>query len=101
MAERKTDAKKQAESASFETALERLETLVGEMEEGKLGLETLIARFEEGQKLIAFCSKKLNEVERRIETLVKKGDRLEAEPFDPSAPEPAPEPTAEPDDAPF
>lgn len=67
---------------SFEAALQRLETVVKEMEGTDLGLDTMIARFEEGQKLISFCDSKLNEVDRRIEMLVKKGDRVEAEPFD-------------------
>jgi len=67
---------------SFEKALERLETIVAEMEGGKVGLEEMIRYFEEGQKLIALCTGKLNEVERRIEILVKKGDGVAAEPFD-------------------
>jgi exonuclease VII small subunit len=41
----------------------------------------MIARFEEGQALIAFCGQKLNEVERKIEILVKKGNAVAAEPF--------------------
>ena len=56
----------------------RAETLEG----GSLSLEDMIARFEEGQGLIKFCSHKLNEVERRIEILVKKGDEIAAEPFE-------------------
>ncbi len=81
MTERKTD--KKGETENFEASLERLENIVREMEGGKLGLETMIERFEEGRKLIGFCSKKLNEVERRIETLVKQGDTLSTEPFEP------------------
>jgi exodeoxyribonuclease VII small subunit len=76
---------KPEDGPSFEKSLERLETIVGEMEDGKLGLEDMIARFEEGQKLIKFCSIKLNEVERKIELLVKKGDKIETEPFEPEA----------------
>ena len=47
---------------TFEEALERLETIVGQMEDGSLGLDDLMARFEEGQKLIRLCSTRLNEV---------------------------------------
>lgn len=68
----------------FEQALERLETIVAEMEDGQLDLETMIARFEEGQRHLKACSAKLNEVERRIEMLVKQGDSFKLEPFDPS-----------------
>ncbi len=67
----------------FEKSLERLETVVEEMEGGDLSLEDMIKRFEEGQKLIGFCSKKLDEVERKIEMLVKKDDgKTEAVPFE-------------------
>ena len=73
---------KEKEGPSFENALERLEKIVEEMEKGSLGLEDMIARFEEGQKLIALCSRKLNEVEKRIEILVKKGGEVTTEPFE-------------------
>ena len=66
-----------AKEPEFEKALERLETIVAEMEGGELSLETMIKRFEEGRKLVGLCSRKLNEVERRIEILVKKGDDVE------------------------
>lgn len=71
----------------FEKSLARLETVVEEMEGGDLSLEDMIKRFEEGQKLIGFCSKKLDEVERKIEILVKKEDgSVDAEPFGKDAP---------------
>lgn len=42
----------------------------------------MVAAFEEGQKLAKLCSSKLNEVERKIELLVKKADgTAAAEPF--------------------
>lgn len=66
----------------FEKALERLEEVVADMEQGELGLDEMIARFEEGQKLIKFCSTKLDEVERKIEKLVRKDDEPVAEPFE-------------------
>lgn len=71
----------------FEKSLERLETVVEEMEGGDLSLEDMIKRFEEGQKLIGFCAKKLDEVERKIEILVRKGSgEVEAVPFGEDAP---------------
>jgi exodeoxyribonuclease VII small subunit len=73
------------EEQTFEKALERLERIVREMEEGELDLEDMIARFGEGQALIKYCSDKLNEVERKIEVLVKKGDDVVAEPLEPEA----------------
>jgi len=76
----KTD--KVEEKVSFEKALERLESIVSEMEGGSLSLDKMISRFEEGQSLLKFCTQKLNEVERKIEVLVKKGDKVSTEPFD-------------------
>ncbi|HPT15967.1 MAG TPA: exodeoxyribonuclease VII small subunit [Kiritimatiellia bacterium] len=52
------------------------------MESGELGLEKMVAAFEEGQKLVKLCSSKLNEVEKKIEMLVKNADgSVGAEPF--------------------
>ena len=67
----------------FEKSLERLETIVDEMEGGELALEQMIKHFEEGSKLVTLCSAKLNEVEQKIEKLVKKDDALASEPFEP------------------
>jgi len=68
----------------FEKSLERLETLVNEMETGNLPLEEMIKHFEEGSKLVTLCTKKLTEVEQKIEKLVKKGDGLAEAPFEPT-----------------
>ena len=65
----------------FEESLERLEKLVAEMEEGSLNLGKMIEHFEEGTKLVDLCSKKLNEVELKIEKLVKKDGELKEVPF--------------------
>ena len=86
MSKKKADVQDaNGEGPSFEKALERLETIVAEMEGGKLSLEDMMARFEEGQTLVKVCSGKLNQVERRIEILVKEGERVVAEPFDEDA----------------
>jgi len=66
----------------FEEALERLETLVSEMETGDLSLDQMIAHFEEGSRLTDLCGKRLSEVERRIEKLVKKDGKITTEPFE-------------------
>lgn len=69
-------------SADFEQSLERLEELVEEMEGGELSLEGMIKHFEEGSKLVGLCTKKLNEVEQKIEKLVKKDGELQEVPFE-------------------
>ncbi len=79
----KTDRKiaRPEEKIGFEKAMERLDKIVGEMESGSLTLEEMISRFEEGQSLIKFCGEKLNEVEKKVEMLVKKGDEITTEAF--------------------
>ena len=69
-------------NADFEKSLGRLEELVGEMEGGELSLEEMIKHFEEGSKLVGLCTKKLNEVEQKIEKLVKKDGELKEVPFE-------------------
>jgi exodeoxyribonuclease VII small subunit len=67
----------------FEDAIEKLEKIVAELEEGGLPLEKSLKKFEEGIKLSRFCSKKLKEAEKKIELLTKtaQGD-LETKPFE-------------------
>ena len=75
-------AEKTEKAQTFEKALARLEEIAAEMESGELGLEKMVAAFEEGQKLVKLCSTKLNEVEKKIELLVKNADgSVDTEPF--------------------
>lgn len=76
-------AKKSSEQElNFEKSLARLETIVREMEGGSLSLEKMMKHFEEGMSLVGVCGRKLNEVEHKIEQLVKKGGQTGVEPFD-------------------
>ena len=77
-----TEKKKAEEKQSFEQALARLEKIVDEMDSGELDLDKMVDRFEEGSKLIKTCTAKLNEVEAKIEKLVKKDGEIVAEPLD-------------------
>ena len=64
---------------TFEGAVEQLELIVKELETGNLPLEKAIKKFEEGVRLSKFCSKKLDETEKRITVLLEneKGDLVE------------------------
>lgn len=70
------------ESLSFEAALERLEAIVDQLEQGDLELEQALASFERGVKLTRLCAGQLEDAERRIETLVREGGKWTARPFD-------------------
>ena len=55
----------------FETALEELESVVEQLETGELSLEESLQAFETGIGLVKYCSHKLDEVEKKVEVLVK------------------------------
>jgi exodeoxyribonuclease VII small subunit len=73
-------------AASFETGLQQLELIVKEMESGELPLERALELFEKGTQLSESCRKQLDEAETRIELLIRKGDKVQAEPFRPDKP---------------
>lgn len=66
----------------FEEALKRLEALVDEMESGKMSLEQTLSGFEECRELGKFCRDTLNEVQKRIEVLMKTENGVEPVPFE-------------------
>jgi exodeoxyribonuclease VII small subunit len=79
---------------SFEGAIERLETIVDELESGSLSLEESIARYEEGMGLSKQLTRTLDEAEKRIERLTGgEGGEPRTEPMeiDLKTPENAPE----------
>jgi exodeoxyribonuclease VII small subunit len=65
--------KKGPEIQDFEAALTRLEEIVQLLEGGELSLEEAMRLFEEGVKLSGFCEKRLDEAERKVEILIKRG----------------------------
>jgi exodeoxyribonuclease VII small subunit len=68
---------------SFEESLNRLDKIVQDMESGEMELDAMISAFEEGQRLVKSCSEKLNEVEKKIEKVVKGADgQIATEPFE-------------------
>jgi len=66
---------------SFEAGLAELEAVVKELESGDLPLERALALFEKGTQLSAACRKQLEDAETRVEQLVRRGDKVIAEPL--------------------
>jgi exodeoxyribonuclease VII small subunit len=58
-------------SEQFEDALKRLQVIVERLEHGDLPLEQAMESFAEGMQLVQLCHKKLEEAERKVQTLVK------------------------------
>ena len=71
---------------NFEAGLNELEAVVKELESGDLPLEKALELFERGVALSESCRKQLEEAETRVELLVRKGDKIQAEPFPPEKP---------------
>jgi exodeoxyribonuclease VII small subunit len=67
----------------FEDAMGRLEEIVQDLEDGDLPLEGALKSFEEGMKLVKFCTKKLEEAEKKVTLLVEEGGgKYSQVPFD-------------------
>ncbi len=70
--------------ADFEKALNELESLVKDLEQGELSLEQSLSAFERGVKLTRDCQQALKSAEQRIEQLVQLDDgSLASSPFTP------------------
>jgi exodeoxyribonuclease VII small subunit len=69
------------EGPRFEEAMARLEEIVHALEAGNLSLDESLRVFEEGTGLLRHCTRRLEEVERRIEILTQDDAGGRAEPF--------------------
>ena len=56
---------------TFEAALARLQAIVEELEDPENGLEASLELFEEGVALSRFCRGKIDEIQRRVEVVLK------------------------------
>ncbi|MDO3409538.1 exodeoxyribonuclease VII small subunit [Saccharibacillus sp. CPCC 101409] len=61
---------------NFEQAMDQLEIIVGELEQGDVPLEKAIDLFQRGMRLSQLCGQKLEQVERKIETIVEEDGQL-------------------------
>ena len=58
----------------FEEALAELEGVVRRLEQGELPLEDSLVAFERGMSLVKQLSKRLEDIERRVEVLLRQDD---------------------------
>ena len=66
----------------FEEALKKLEKIVGDLEAGKLPLDESLKKYEEGVRLVAHCSKILEQSQKKVEVLTKKEGGFLLKPFE-------------------
>ena len=72
-----------AKKMTFEQQIQRLEEIVAALEKGDAQLADSLALFEEGTKLIAACSKQLDQAEQQVVKLMKGPDGAPVElPFE-------------------
>jgi exodeoxyribonuclease VII small subunit len=83
MAKQKSDKEKEL---SFEEALERLEGVVDQLEQGELALEASIEAFELGVRLSKRCASQLEDAEQRVEVLTREGEKWQVRPFEAEGP---------------
>jgi exodeoxyribonuclease VII small subunit len=55
--------------ATYEAALQELESLISGLESGQLPLDQLLTGYQRGAQLLAFCKVKLDAVETQIKVL--------------------------------
>ena len=68
-------------AANFEEALEELEALVEQMEDGELSLEESLAAFEKGVRLARECQDVLKQAEQRVQVLLQQNGEEQLAPF--------------------
>ncbi len=66
--------RKDSTSKNFEEALDELAQVVEQLDSGDLSLDDSFAAYEKGVGLAKLCNQKLNEVEKKVELLVKDKD---------------------------
>lgn len=59
---------------TYELAVERLETLAREMEQGNVPIDQLAAKLKEAQQLLAFCKDKLTKADAEVQKLLTDAD---------------------------
>ena len=64
------------ENISFEEAMKQLEEIATQLEKNDLDLDTSVKKFEEGMKLSKYCSKILEDAEKRITVLINSEEGL-------------------------
>ena len=68
---------------TFEQQIARLEEIVAALERGDVQLADSLALFEEGTKLVASCSRQLDQAEQQVVKLMKGADGAPVEaPFE-------------------
>ena len=66
----------------FEEAMQELENIANELENGNLSLEESVSKFEEGMNISKKCNEIIENAEKKITILLQKDGKLEGENFE-------------------
>ena len=69
------------EEMNFEEAMQALEKIATELENGDLSLEESVEKFEEGMKLSKKCNDIIEKAEKKITILLQKDGKIEEDNF--------------------
>lgn len=67
---------------SFEDAMEKLEKIVSELENGDLSLAESLKKYETGVKLTRLCSARLEKAEEKIEIIKEEAGEMKIENYE-------------------
>ncbi|MBQ7057127.1 MAG: exodeoxyribonuclease VII small subunit [Bacteroidaceae bacterium] len=62
------------EKQTYTEAIERVEEIVNELENGKLDIDDVSTRLKEAQQLLKFCKTRLNKVENDVKKILEDGE---------------------------
>ncbi|MDR0746210.1 MAG: exodeoxyribonuclease VII small subunit [Mediterranea sp.] len=62
---------------TYSQAMERLEKIVGQIDNNELEIDALSEKIKEANEIIAFCSAKLTKVDAEVEKLLKEKQQSE------------------------
>ena len=63
--------------STFEQSLEKLESIVKELESGNVNLDDAINKYSEAMKLVKVCEEKIKSAEEMVTKIVKENGTLE------------------------
>ena len=69
-----------ASEPTFEQAQVELEQIVERLEQGQVSLDEALALWERGEELYAFCRRKLDAAEGKVEELARRVEQARPEP---------------------
>ena len=58
------------EELTYEQAMQKLEQMASQMEQGEIGIDEMADRLREAQKLMKYCHEKLYEAEKNCNSLL-------------------------------